>query len=77
MQRAATTGSFRILAHSQVEVFAGFLPGEGASENCGVAFGGHAAVVVTSDVAGQAVWQQPLFPVLQAHARIVRPVKRT
>ena len=77
MQRVATTGTIRILAHGQVEVFAGFPPGEGTSENCGVAFGGHAAVIVTSDVAGQAVRQQPLFSVLQAHARIVRSVQGT
>ncbi len=77
MQRAATTGLVLISTHGQVEVFAGFLPGEGAREDCGVAFGGHAAVVIASDVAGQAVRQQPFFSILQAHTRIVCPVKGT
>ncbi len=77
MQRAATTGTIRVFAHSQVEVFAGLLTGEGTREDCGIAFGGHAAVVVASNVAGEAVRQQAFFSILQSHDYIVRPVKGT
>ena len=77
MQRATTLGLVQIFAHGQVEVFAGLLTGEGTREDCGIAFGGHAAVVVASNVAGEAVRQQAFFSILQSHDYIVRPVKGT
>ncbi len=71
MQRAATTGTFRILAHGQVEILARTLLGKATREYGGVALGGHAAVVVASDVAGDTVRQEPLFSASQAHTRII------
>lgn len=67
MRRVAT------FVHRQVEVFAGPLPGEEAGEDGRVTFGGHAAVIVASDVARNAARQQPLAPVSQDfHAHSVR-----
>lgn len=70
MQRA---GAFRV--HAQVRVFAGLLYGEQAGEDCCVAFGGHAAVVVESGVERDAVRQQPIMSVLKDHARIMHHEK--
>jgi hypothetical protein len=39
----------------------------------GVAFGGHAAVIVQSDVAGNPIRQEAFASISKAHARIVRP----
>src|ERR687894_888811 len=75
-QRMAAFCSERVLAHGQVEVLPGLFPAEGTREHRGVAFGGHAAVIVVSDVAGYFLGQQPLAPVPKAHARIVRPDTR-
>src|SRR5829696_2696169 len=75
-QRMAAFCSERVLAHGQVEVLPGLFLREGTREHRGVAFGGHAAVIVVSDVAGYFLGQQPLAPVPKAHARIVRPDTR-
>jgi hypothetical protein len=56
------------------------LPGliyrEEAGENSGVAFGGHAAVVVASDVAGHSVRQQALSPVFESHDIIITKIPK-
>ena len=59
MQRA---GAFFV--HAQVRILARLLYGEEASEYSGVAFGGHAAVVVESGVERDAVRQQSVASVL-------------
>jgi hypothetical protein len=70
-QRSAVPYSHRIVIHGEVEVLAWFPAGEKALENDGVAFGGHAAGVVASEVAGHAVRQQTLPPVCEAHGIII------
>jgi hypothetical protein len=56
------------------------LPGliyrEEAGENSGVSFGGHAAVVVASDVAGHSVRQQALSPVFESHDIIITKIPK-
>jgi hypothetical protein len=49
---------------------------EEAGENSGVAFGGHAAVVVESDVAGHPVRQQALSPVFESHDIIIPKIPK-
>lgn len=52
--------SERVIVHAQVGVLSRFLEREEPCENSGVALGGHAAVVVESDVAGYAIGQEPV-----------------
>jgi hypothetical protein len=73
-QRCTVPNACGILVHDQVGVLAGLLQREEAGEYRGVAFGGHAAVVVASDVAGHAVRQQVLFPASEIHAAIIPQV---
>ena len=70
-QRSAAPYLHRIVIHDEVEVLARFPGGEKARENDGVAFGGHAAGVVASEVAGHAVRQQAISPVFEAHGIII------
>ncbi len=51
------TGTERIFTHAHVEILARFLQREKSCEYCSVAFAGHAAVVVESDVVRYAVRQ--------------------
>jgi hypothetical protein len=48
-----------------------FLRERKPAKNCGVAFGGHAAGVVASDVAGHAVRQKAFSPVSETHSPII------
>src|SRR5215212_2694159 len=76
-ERTAVSHPSWIPVHGQVMVLTGFLGGEEAGKNSGVAFGGHAAVVVASDVAGHAVQQQALSPVSKTHRSLLpRPAGR-
>lgn len=59
MQRAAP-GTIRDITRAQVGILARFLVREEAREDHSVAFGGHAAIVVDSGVAGSAIRKQPL-----------------
>ena len=61
----------RVIAHAQVGVLARLLEREEPREHRGVAFGGHAAVVVESDVAGYAARQQFVLPGRGSHPAIV------
>jgi hypothetical protein len=54
-QRTTVPDPHVSLVHGQVSILPGHLHREEAGENSGVAFGGHAAIVVASDVAGHAV----------------------
>lgn len=56
-----------LFAHPQARVLAGFLEVEEAGEDGRVAFGGPAAGVVQSGVAGDAVRQEAVVAVSQAH----------
>src|SRR5215217_9234605 len=70
-QRTAVLEPHGSLVHGQVRILAGLLHREEAGKNSGVAFGGHAAVVVASDVAGHAVRQQSFSPVYPIHRLII------
>src|SRR5215203_2226274 len=61
----------RGIAHAQVGILARLLEGEEPREHGSVAFGGHAAVVVKSDVAGYAVRQEPILSGRKGHPAIV------
>jgi hypothetical protein len=70
-QRAAVPDPHGNLVHGQVRILPGLLHREQAGKDSGVAFGGHAAVVVASDVAGHAVRQQSFSPVYRTHHLII------
>src|SRR5215217_7735882 len=70
-QRTAVLEPHGSLVHGQVRILAGLLHREEAGKNCGVVFGGHAAVVVASDVAGHAVRQQTLSSLSKTHNSII------
>ena len=57
----------RVVAHAQVGILARLLEGEKPRKHGSVAFGGHAAVVVESDVAGYAVRQEPVLSGTEGH----------
>src|SRR5829696_2883926 len=72
VRRAATVQGVAVaaewvLTHAHVEVLARLLQREKSREHCCVAFGGHAAVVVESDVARNAVRQEPVQSIPQCH----------
>jgi hypothetical protein len=54
-QNVALVGSERFFAHAEVRVLSGLLQVEEPREHRGVALGGHAAIVVESNIAGDAV----------------------
>jgi hypothetical protein len=57
MQAAPSTREL-VAAHRQVGILARLLQAKKAGKNHRVTFGGHAAIVVYSCIAGNAVWQQ-------------------
>ncbi|CAA9464860.1 MAG: hypothetical protein AVDCRST_MAG58-3317 [uncultured Rubrobacteraceae bacterium] len=60
-------GTEWILTHAHVEILAWLLQREKPREHGRVAFGGHAAVVIESDVARNAVRQEPVQSIPQGH----------
>jgi hypothetical protein len=75
-RRAAVPDPHGSRVHGQVRILPGLLFREEAGENSSVAFGGHAAVVVASDVAGHSVRQQALSPVFESHAIIIPKIPK-
>jgi hypothetical protein len=56
-----------ILTHAHVEILARLLQREKPREYRRVAFGGHAAVIIESDVARDTIRQEPVYSVAQGH----------